>query len=162
MSPYGESKGIGMSARGLMMKLPKPTSCSLKMQGRKVEKAPNLILDLKLVSPVPFRWNGTICAKNTILPRSPPLLNPRPMKEEALIQFVPDIDNNVVVCGYIDNRTWKLVVDSNDLLRNSKRRCSDVRNLELELKCWIRSGREGEKQGNAEEKEEEERCRRSH
>lgn len=37
------------------------------------------------------------------------------MKEEALIQFVPDIDNNVVVCGYIDNRTWKLVVDSNDL-----------------------------------------------
>ena len=37
------------------------------------------------------------------------------MNEEALIQFVPDIDDNVVVCGHIDGRTWKLVVDSNDL-----------------------------------------------
>lgn len=37
------------------------------------------------------------------------------MNEEALVQFVPDIDSNVVVCGYIDSRTWKLAVDSNDL-----------------------------------------------
>lgn len=57
---------------------PKSTSCSLKMKGREVEKASNLILHLKRVSPVPLWGNGTICSKNTILPRTPPLLNPRP------------------------------------------------------------------------------------
>jgi len=58
---------------------PKPTSSSLKMKGREVEKASNLILHLKLVSPVPLRRNRTIGAENTILPRTPPLLNPRPV-----------------------------------------------------------------------------------
>jgi len=61
---------------------PKSTSSSLKMKGREVEKASNLILYLKLVSPVPLRRNGTIGAKNTILPGTPPLLNPRPVSRK--------------------------------------------------------------------------------
>lgn len=66
---------------------PKSTSSSLKMKGREVEKASNLILHLKLVSPVPLCRNRTVCAKNTILPRSPPLLNPRPVSYENSITF---------------------------------------------------------------------------
>lgn len=46
----------------------KATRCSLKIERGKVEKAPNLILDLKLISPIPFWMNWTICAKKTILP----------------------------------------------------------------------------------------------
>lgn len=44
------------------------------------------------------------------------------MNKEALIQFVSNIDNNIVVCGYIDSRTRKLVVDSNDLQKNADMR----------------------------------------
>ncbi|RDX85916.1 hypothetical protein CR513_32821, partial [Mucuna pruriens] len=42
------------------------------------------------------------------------------MNEEALVQLVPNIDSNVVVCGYIDSRTWELVVDSNDLQKQCR------------------------------------------
>ena len=45
-----------------------------------------------------------------------------PMNEEALIQLVPNIDSNVVVCSNIDNRTWELVVDSNDLQQKTMQR----------------------------------------
>lgn len=141
---------------------PKSTSSSLKMKGREVEKASNLILDLKLVSPVPLRRNWTICAKNTILPWTPPLLNPRPvtkiqqiqlketnpsliktfeteqrctlpMNEEALIQFVPNIDDNIVVCGYINSRTWELVVDSNDLQKQRRKDMRAITRIHLTL-----------------------------
>ncbi|RDX85915.1 hypothetical protein CR513_32820, partial [Mucuna pruriens] len=66
---------------------PKSTSSSLKMKGREVEKASNLILHLELVSPVPLRRNGTVGAKNTILPRTPPLLNPRPVSTNHTPKF---------------------------------------------------------------------------
>lgn len=45
-----------------------PACCSLKIERREVKEAPNLILDLKLVGPIPFWWNRTVCAQNTILP----------------------------------------------------------------------------------------------
>ena len=45
-----------------------------------------------------------------------------PMNEEALVQLVPNIDSNVVVCGNIDSRTWELVVDGNDLQQKQCRR----------------------------------------
>jgi hypothetical protein len=38
-----------------------------------------------------------------------------PMNEKILIQFVMDINSNIVVCCYINSRTWKLTIDSNDL-----------------------------------------------
>ena len=56
----------------------KATRCSLKIERWEVEKAPNLIFHLKLVRPIAFWMNWTICAKNTILPRVTPHLNPRP------------------------------------------------------------------------------------
>jgi len=42
------------------------------------------------------------------------------MKEEALIQFVPNIDGNIVVCGDIDSRTREFFVDSNDLQKQCR------------------------------------------
>lgn len=59
-------------------KAPITASCSLKIEGREVEKATNLILHLKLVSPVPLGRNWTIRAQNPILPGTTPLLNPVP------------------------------------------------------------------------------------
>lgn len=59
-------------------KTTKTTWCSLKMQRREVKETPNLVLDLKLVSPVPLRRNGAICTQNSILPGASPLLNTSP------------------------------------------------------------------------------------
>lgn len=59
-------------------KAPITASCSLKIEGREVEKATNLILHLKLVSPVPLGRNRTVRAQNPILPGTTPLLNPVP------------------------------------------------------------------------------------
>ena len=41
------------------------------------------------------------------------------MNEEILVQFVSDINDNVVISCYINNRTWKLLVDSNNLQKNA-------------------------------------------
>lgn len=49
-------------------KATKTTRSSLKMERGKVEKATNLILDLKVICPVPLWWNWAIGARNTILP----------------------------------------------------------------------------------------------
>ena len=56
----------------------KPTRCSLKIERWKVIETSNLILDLKLVGPVPLWRNWTIGSKNTILPGVSPHLNPGP------------------------------------------------------------------------------------
>lgn len=37
------------------------------------------------------------------------------MHEHALIQLVPDIDNNIVISSHIDSRTRKLPINSNNL-----------------------------------------------
>jgi len=46
----------------------KATRGSLEVKRREVKETPNLILDLELVSPIPFGRNWTICAKDSILP----------------------------------------------------------------------------------------------
>lgn len=56
----------------------KPTRSFLKIDWWEVKETPNLILHLKLVGPIPLWRNWTVGAKNTILPRIPPHLNPRP------------------------------------------------------------------------------------
>lgn len=50
----------------------------LEIEGGEVEEAPNLVLNLKIVSPVPLGRDGTICAQDPILPWTPPLLYTRP------------------------------------------------------------------------------------
>lgn len=60
-------------------KAAKPSGCSLEIERWKIEEAPNLILNLKLVSPIPFWRNRTIRTQNSILPWTTPLLNPGPV-----------------------------------------------------------------------------------
>lgn len=57
----------------------KTTRSSLKIERGEVKETPNLILNLELVSPIPFWRNGTISTKNSILPRTSSLLNTRPI-----------------------------------------------------------------------------------
>lgn len=54
-----------------------PTSFE-EIDGGKVGKSPNLILELEHISPVCKRLNGAICAGNSILPRVSSLLYPIP------------------------------------------------------------------------------------
>lgn len=49
-------------------KATKSTSRSLKIERRKVEEASNLVLNLKIIRPVPLRRNWTVGTKNSILP----------------------------------------------------------------------------------------------
>ena len=56
----------------------KTTRSSLEVKRREVEEASDLIFDLKAISEVPLRRNGTVSAKNTVLPRVTPHLNPIP------------------------------------------------------------------------------------
>ena len=56
----------------------KATRGSLETKRREVKETSNLILDLELICPIPIGRNWTICAKDSILPRVTPHLNPRP------------------------------------------------------------------------------------
>ena len=56
----------------------KATRGSLETKRREVKETSNLILDLELICPIPIGMNWTICAKDSILPRVTPHLNPRP------------------------------------------------------------------------------------
>lgn len=63
----------------------KTTRHSLKIERWEVEKASNLILDLKLICPIPLRRDWTICSLDTILPWVTPHLNPRPANASIII-----------------------------------------------------------------------------
>lgn len=44
------------------------TSSALHFKGWEVEEAPNLVLDLEIVGPIPSWWYWAVCAQNPILP----------------------------------------------------------------------------------------------
>jgi hypothetical protein len=54
------------------------TSGALHGEGREVEEAPNLVLDLEAVGPVPAWRYGAVCAQNPILPAILSLLDAVP------------------------------------------------------------------------------------
>lgn len=54
------------------------TSSTLQAKGWEVKEAPNLVLDLEIVGPVPTWRYGAGCAENTILPAVLSLLDPIP------------------------------------------------------------------------------------
>ena len=92
-----------------------PTSGSVHRRRREVGKSPNLILGLKLVGEVGARRNGAVCAKNSILSRVLPLLDPVPSYEERLVELVDHVDDDVVVCHAVESRPRELSVDENNL-----------------------------------------------
>ena len=59
----------------------KPSGGFVELEGRKVEKATNLILDLDIVSEVPPRRDWAGCSKNSVLPWVPSLLYAIPTEE---------------------------------------------------------------------------------
>ena len=82
----------------------KTTRCPLKVQRWKIEKAPNLILHLKLISPIPLWRNRTVVAKKTILPRITSHLNSRPVKTNHL-QSCLNINRHIVIrCGMLKHK----------------------------------------------------------
>lgn len=129
----------------------KPTRRSLKIYRRKVEEASNLILNLKIIRPVPLWWNWTVGTENSILPWTASLLNSRPAvqiqyqklnllpythtytyfhsyahykkflpsNEKILVQFVPDIDSDIVVSSHINSWTWKFAINGDNLQGNA-------------------------------------------
>lgn len=64
---------------------PKTTRRPLEIEGREVKETPNLVLNLKSVSPIPLWRNWTISSKDPILPRTPPLENARPVSPPTKI-----------------------------------------------------------------------------
>lgn len=47
---------------------PEPTARFLKVDGGKIEEAPNLILDLKDISPILSGLDRAVCARHSVLP----------------------------------------------------------------------------------------------
>lgn len=50
------------------------------------------------------------------------------MNEETLIQLVPDIDNDIVVCRYVNGRTWKFAIYGDDL---QYCKCSETHKVQI-------------------------------
>lgn len=55
-----------------------PSCCALEEDGGEVEEAPDLVLDLELISPIPPSWDRTVRTANSILPTIFPLLHAIP------------------------------------------------------------------------------------
>lgn len=47
-----------------------------------------------------------------------------PVHEKALVQLIVDVDDDIVVGGHVDGGTWELVIDSNNLTKEHRMRCS--------------------------------------
>lgn len=117
---------------------------SLEICWREVEKTTNLILNLKLICPIPSSRNRTICPQHTILPWVPSMLDsipeiktsiiplsPRiimvlnesrfrsheiiPCEKHGFIKIVLYIDNNVPICCCFQNWSRKLPIYCNHL-----------------------------------------------
>lgn len=117
----------------------KAAGSTLELERREVEEATNLILHLKLVSPVPSRRNRAVRSQNSILPWVLPMLDPIPAQkhpftikikaklkeiqskkplpsdEQWFVEGVEHIDNHVPVGGDIHHRTRKLLVNGDHL-----------------------------------------------
>lgn len=75
-------------------KATKSSRCSLKIKRRKVKEAPNLILNLKIVCPIPLWRNWTIGSRNPILPWTTALLDSSPV-EQIQIQITESVCNKL-------------------------------------------------------------------
>lgn len=67
------------------MKATKCTICFVNRCAWVVKKAPNLVLDLKMISVVSSRGNWAVGSKHTLLPRILPLLDAAPAKNSIKI-----------------------------------------------------------------------------
>lgn len=85
----------------------KTTSCSLQVDGRKIEKTTNLILYLKLVSEVPSSMDGAISTKNTILPGISSHLNSGPAKIQRKINKCHIIQHSLFLLNVASTRKIK-------------------------------------------------------
>jgi hypothetical protein len=60
-----------------------------------------------------------------------------PCQKEGLIKVIEDIEDDVVVGGRVDVGTWKLIVNENDLLRNSQRRAGTIGDIPCEKQVGV-------------------------
>lgn len=87
-----------------------PSRCSLEIKRWEVKEAPNLILNLKIISPIPLWGNWTIGSKNSILPWTTPLLNSGPITQNPVSETQSIYNNNVS-----DWKPWALYSKSNQV-----------------------------------------------
>lgn len=113
----------------------KSTGCSLKIERGEVEVAPDLIFNLKVVSPVPFWGYWTSSTKNTILPRTPFLLYASPVSREIytiqsyIFQIRSIYHISIWICEYSLQDFWF----NNDVYESYQVRRRSSSNLFLTL-----------------------------
>jgi hypothetical protein len=68
---------------------PETAGGALHAERREVEEAPDLVLDLEVVGPVPARWYGAVGAEDAVLPAVLAVLDPIPVSSR---KFRPRVD----------------------------------------------------------------------
>jgi hypothetical protein len=99
---------------------PESTSGPLEAQRREVEEAPNLVLGLELVCPVPAWRYRAVGTKHSILPTVPSLLQPFPtiltVSEHAArrqLSFIPYSTVNLELANFCITTIRKFSIYSN-------------------------------------------------